>query len=202
MADQRKTFQSNVARVKADARTNSAYLVQRLKRMTPAEFLRQPPHVFAQLTTKQYREIVATIAPNVKILRAPAGEPPTSETRTFMDWWRERSAFAQSFLAMLSVTVTFSGAGIFAPLATKWALSRVEIVRPISTATWPTCQRLSRYTDGCIYTPSQDLNWDWVAGQIDLPVEVLRRTNTHQPPQFIVRGAPLVIWRERGRLEK
>lgn len=75
------------------------------------------------------------------------------------------------------------------------------IVRPASTATWPSCSRLSRYTDGCVYTPTQDLNWEWVARQLDIPVEVLKRTNRHQPPQFIVGRAPLIVWRERGRLE-
>jgi hypothetical protein len=34
-----------------------------------------------------------------------------------------------------------------------------------------------------------------------MPVETLRKANRHLPPRFIVRRAPLFVWRERGRVE-
>ena len=200
MADLRALFRQNITKVSTDAKRASNGLVERLKQLTPQEFLRQPPNVFAHLTDKQYREIVAKIAPNTKLPAPPVIEEPVEEKRSLLDWWREQSAFAQSFLVTLFVTIIITLAAALEPLAMKWTLTRAEIVRPISTATWPVCQRLSGYTDGCVYFPSQDLNWDWVAERLDLPVETLREPNRHLSPQFIPRGAQLVIWRYRGHL--
>lgn len=200
MASARTLFRRNVAKVKADARKASAELVQRLKDMSPTEFLRQPPSVFNRLTLAQYREIVRVIDPNVK-LPNPKIEFPIGENRSLRDWWREQSVRARSAALMAILTVVFAVVGVLTPWIWRLRLSQMDVVRPISTLTWPTCSRLSAYTDGCVYTPTQDLDWDQVARQLDMPVEILRRNNRHLPPQFIVRGAPLVIWRERGRLE-
>jgi hypothetical protein len=200
MIDPRALFRRNVTKVAADARQASADLVRRLKRMPPGEFLKQPASVFDHLTPAQYREIVGAIAPGVKLVQ-PAIENPAAEKPTLLEWWRERSVGMRSFLLTASFTVLFATLGALAPSAFKWTLSQTDIVRSRATDTWPACSRLSPTTDGCIYTPTQDLNWDGVAQQLNMPVETLRKANRHLPPQFIVRRAPLIVWRERGRLE-
>lgn len=200
MIDPRALFQRNVTKVAADARQASADLVRRLKRMSSAEFLKQPASTFDHLTSAQYREIVGVIAPGVKLVQ-PAIENPAEEKPTLLEWWRELSVGMRSFVLTAGFTLLFATLGTLAPSAFKWALSQTDIVRPRMPDTWPACSRLSPTTDGCIYTPTQDLNWDWVAQQLNMPVETLHRQNQHLPPQFIVRRAPVIVWRERGRLE-
>ena len=200
MIDPRTIFKRNVQRIAADHRTASKQLIARLKKMSPAEFLRQPPDVFNRLSLTQYREVVASIAPEVK-LPQPTIKPSKPKTRDIGQWWRDRSVLIRSGAITVAVTSAIALGGATVPPLYKWTLSRTAIVRPHSTDTWPTCSRLSQYTDGCVYTPAQDLNWDWVAQQLGMPIEVLKRNNRHQPPQFVVRRAPLIVWRERGRLE-
>jgi hypothetical protein len=168
--------------------------------MSPAELLTQPWIVFDQLTSAQYRDVVRTVAPDVK-LDEPTIETPAKEKKTLLEWWRERSISMRSSIPTVAVTVVLAVGGILVPWAPKWTLSQIEAVRPVSTSKWPECRRLGSYTDGCIYTPTQDLNWDWVAWKLQMPKEILLRANPHLPPLFIVRRAPLVVWRERGRLE-
>lgn len=199
MTDLRTLFRRNVARVAAEGRAASADLIHRLKQMSAAEFLRQPWTVIDQLTWAQYKEIVRVVAPDVK-LAAGKVEVPEKEKRTVLDWWRERSGSFRSLVWTIAVTVAFMTIGLMAPWIHKATLSRAEVVRPSSWQAWPVCARLSAYTDGCVYTPTQDLNWDWAAWKLDMPVETLRRANPHLPSPFIIRGAPLLIWRGRGHL--
>lgn len=199
MADPRRMFRRNVQQVQADATRAATRLVNRLKGMTPQEFLRQPPSLFAKLTAAQYREIVTTIAPDVRLPAEPVIEEPRVEKRAMLDWWRERSAFARSFLEMLVVTVVCTLGGVLTPWAVGEIVSRGQLVRAITTENWPICQRLSRYTDGCVYFPSQDLDWAWVAEELGMPVGAVQRSNRHLPTQYIPRGAQLIVWRHRGR---
>lgn len=200
MPDSRTQFQRNVSKVKADARAASGALVHRLKRMSAEEFLRQPRSTFNRLTLAQYREIVSVIAPGMK-LPETTSKAPEKKKRRLIDWWHERSVGFRSFVSMAVVTVMLATLGTLTASAYKIMLSRIDVVRPANWQTWPACSRLSAHTDGCIYRPTQDLTWEWVAWQLDLPVETLRRNNPHQPLQFIIRRAPLAIWRGRGRLE-
>lgn len=202
MAERRTEFRENVEDVKEDADKDSQRLVLRLKQMTPAEFLRLPSKTFASLTAKQYREIVAAIAPDVKIPKLPRSARYSPETsKTLRDWWRRRSILTQMITATVAITMICVAAAIESPLAWKWILSRMELVRPHSTSNWPVCARLSEHTDGCVYYPTRDLNWSEVAGQLSMSIPEMQQTNPHLPSQFIPATAPLAIWRHRGRLE-
>ena len=63
MADRRTKFRKDTAKVKRDAANESRQLMNRLKQMTPAQFVRLPARTLARLTAAQYREVVGTIAP-------------------------------------------------------------------------------------------------------------------------------------------
>ena len=175
--------------------------MERLKRMTPAEFLRLPPKTFELLTAAQYKDIVATIAPDSRLPAPPPAEEFPVEKRRLRDWWRERSTLTQVMAVTMATTLVVVMMAIMSPLAWKWLWGRIEIVRPMSTTTWPTCARLSHYTDGCVYYPAQNLNWVWVAQQLDISLDELYAANRHLPPQYIPAHSTLVIWRHRGHLE-
>lgn len=202
MRDLRKWFRENVARVSADSDRASRQLMERLKRMTPADFLRLPAETFASLTEAQYEEVVAVISPDTQLPKPPAAEEIPPEARTWREWWRERSTLTRVLTLTVMTTLIIVMTGITAPLAWKWLISRLEIVRPLSTATWPVCKRLSPYTDGCLYYPTQSLNWAWVAQQLGMSVDDLYAANRHLPTQYIPANSTLVIWRHRGRLEQ
>ncbi|MCR6734065.1 MAG: hypothetical protein NVV83_08260 [Afipia sp.] len=201
MPDRRSNFLNNVAKVKADAKNDAEQLVRELKQMTAAEFLRLPAKTHALLTAAQYREVVATIAPEVSLPDPPPPERVRKEATTLRDWWRACPTIAQMILVTAAVTTIFLFAAIGTPWAWKWTMSRVEIVRPRSTATWPACARLSRFTDGCVYYPVQDLDWATAAEQLQMSPQELHDVNPHLPPQFVPARAPLAIWRHQGHLE-
>jgi len=203
MPDRRSTFQNNMNQVKADSKKASEDLVKRLKKLTPEEFLRLPPRMLNRLKLDQYRDIVASIAPEVQ-LSVPKSEGTASQTKrrlTLQAWWGERSATAQSLITTIILSLLFGSVGVLIVPAAKWGLSRVEVVRSATTANWPVCKRLSIYTDGCVYYPTQDLNWEWIAQKLNIPIESLQRTNRHLPTKFVPTNAQLAVWRYRGRLE-
>ncbi len=202
MPDLRKWFHENVAHVRADSDTASRQLMDRLKHMTPADFLRLPADTFASLTAAQYEEVVAVISPDTQLPNPPPVEEIPAETRSWGDWWRERSTLTRVLTMTITTTFVVVMMGVTSPLAWKWLMSRVEIARPLSTATWPICKRLSPYTDGCLYYPAQNLNWAWVAQQLDMTVDELYSANRHLPKQYIPSNSTLIVWRHRGRLEQ
>lgn len=202
MADRRAKFRKDVAKVNTDAARDSRELVRQLKELSPTEFLRLPAKTLASLTLPQYREVVATIAPDVCLPVPPPCEPTSEEAASWRDRWRGLPTFMQTMVVTAVVTTLMVMMAIASPSAWKWASSRIEVVRPQNRALWPHCARLSPYTDGCIYYPTGDLDWAKVAEQLQMSPQELYQENKHLPPQFIPRRAPLVIWRNRGPLSE
>jgi hypothetical protein len=201
MPDRRSEFFTNVAKVKADAKNDAQQLLRELKLMTVAEFLRLPAKRLALLTAAQYREVVATIAPEISLSGPPPPEHVREEVTTLRDRWLACPAIVQMILISTLMTTIFVFAAIGSPWAWKWAMSRVEIVRPRLTARWPECARLSPFTDGCVYYPAQDLDLATAADRLQMSPRELRDTNPHLPSQFVPARTPLAIWRHRGHLE-
>lgn len=200
MADRRALFRKDVTKVKRDATSESRQLMNRLKQMTPAQFVRLPAKTLARLTAAQYREVVGTIAPEIRL---PAPSPPAKPERETLGW-RERWRLLPSSAQMTAVTSVLTTAivmmAIASPQVWRWTLTHIEIVRPGERGNWPRCTRLSPYTDGCLYFPTHDMDWNAVAAQLRMPRQQLYDDNKHLPPQFIPARAPIVIWRHRGRL--
>jgi hypothetical protein len=201
MPDLWKKFVEHVARVKEDSKKETEQLVEQLKRKTPAEFLRLPASTFASLTPTQYRDIVAAIAPDIEVPAATTTNDLVAGRGSDRHRWRERSVLTQMIAITVAATMSFTALALASPWAWKWIVSRMEIVRPVSTATWPVCAQLNPYTDGCIYYPARDLDWTAVARQLGMSPEELHQANQHLPSQLIPAKATLVVWRHRGRLE-
>ncbi|WP_028133747.1 hypothetical protein [Bradyrhizobium japonicum] len=200
MADRRAIFHKDMAKVKRDAANESRQLMNRLKQMTPAQFLRLPAKTLARLTAAQHREVVGTIAPEIT-LSAP---PPLPEPKRATLSWRERWQLLPSSAQMTAITSVLTTVivivAVASPQVLRWTLTHIEIVRPGERGSWPRCARLSRYTDGCLYSPTYDMDWDALAEQLHIPRPQLYDDNKHLPPQFIPARAPIVVWRHRGRL--
>ena len=200
MADRRALFRKDVTKVKRDATSESRQLMNRLKQMTPAQFVRLPARTLARLTAAQYREVVGTIAPEIGCPTPPPLPKPERETLGWRERWRLLHSSAQMTVITSVLTTVIVMVGVASPQAWRWTLTHIEIVRPGERGNWPRCARLSPYTDGCLYSPTYDMDWDALAEQLNIPRQQLYDDNKHLPPQFIPARAPIVVWRHRGRL--
>jgi hypothetical protein len=200
MAYSRAIFHKDVAKVKRDATNDTRQLMSRLKQMTPAEFVRLPAKTLGRLTAAQYREVVGMIAPEIGL---PAPSPPLKPERETLGW-RERCRLLPSSAQMTVITSVLTTVVVMVAVASpqvwRWTLAHIEIVRHQDRGAWPRCARLSPYTDGCLYFPTHDMDWDALAEQLHISRQQLYDDNKHLPPQFIPAKAPIVIWRHRGRL--
>jgi hypothetical protein len=82
----------------------------------------------------------------------------------------------------------------------EWWSYRVPPVRTVEAWTWPHCHRLSRWVDGCSYTPTERLTWEGAASLLAMSEPELREVNKHIASQYIPAGAMLVVWRGRTTL--
>lgn len=201
MADRLALFRSNVRTVAADHRRASTALMNQLKHMTPQELLRLGPDVWSKLSIDQYREVVAAVAPHVKIPAAREekveSDPKVNRVRR---WWRARSPLAQSSCLTVLLTAIVMVATITGWPALSWSLAPFTLVRSANASNWPACERLVWTTDGCVYIPAIDLNWDWIAWHLHMPTTQLLRINRHLPADYAPAGSQVVVWRSRGRL--
>lgn len=84
--------------------------------------------------------------------------------------------------------------------AIHWWQYRTSPVRPIETSTWPHCERLNEWVDGCTYVTGGAMAWERAAGLLDMPDAELRRINRHIREDYIPAGTTIAVWRTRGIL--
>ena len=195
MAD-RHEFNAAVERVARERKEEMGQFIARLKKLTPDEFLRLPRKDLERLTMSQYADVAAAISPGLDV-RPPPRElilPPAPNRRK--PWSiRKRSAAAVTASVLLAAGIAFGG-------PTALAVSeRADLVRPIYIGNWPQCTRLSETVDGCLYMPTQDLNWDYVAQMLGMSRADLLALNHHLPSTHAPAREKLIVWRRIGRLE-
>lgn len=202
MADPLAIFRRNVTVVMAEHRKASAALLDQLKQLTPQELLRCGPDVWSKLSIAQYREVVAAVAPQVKIpsVREEKVESRPSLAQRVRRWWHARSPLLQSVCLTAPLTTIVMVVAIAGWPALSWSIAPLTLVRPTDASNWPSCERLVWTTDGCVYIPTIDLTWDWIAWHLHMPTAQLLRINTHLPSQYAPAGSQVVVWRFRGRL--
>jgi hypothetical protein len=201
MPDRRATFCGHVSKVEDDDRRASDALMRRLKSLTPTHFLREPPRIFDKISVRQYKEIVATIAPEVQI---PEPAQVARDSPSFFEWfaefWKARSALARSFYVTAAATLAFTLVLLSLGPELAWKLRPYTLARFYDTNTWPACAELAWDTDGCIYEPHEAMYWEWAALQTQIDVAALRHLNPDLPEAYIPAGKPIIIWRGRGQL--
>jgi hypothetical protein len=194
-------FRRNVKVVVEDHRDASAALIRRLKHLTPEEFLRCGPEVWSQISMSQYRTVVETIAPEIHLPAVHEEKAaPVSMLETIGRWWHARSTWVQSVYLTITMTVILMPVVIAAWPTIVWTMAPYTLVRPADPLTWPPCGRLAWNTDGCVYIPTQDLYWEWIAYHLAIPVKDLLKINSQLPVAFAPTGSQVIIWRSRGQL--
>jgi len=203
MADDRAKFTDNVRIVADEERQASARLIKRLKRLTPAAFLREPVSTFSRLTTRQYREIVATIAPEVSLPKEAVEDetlPAASLWERICAAWSEMTTLARALIIGTLISLIGVPLVVVSIPWLYWSLTPMMLTRPKDSTAWPSCRRLAWHVDGCLYRAPVDLYWEWIAVHAAQPVAELKANNPHLPASYVTAKSPVVIWRGRGRL--
>lgn len=195
-------FLKDVESATAKADAADAEVVGKLKTLSAEDFARLPRSLLNNLSDRQYREIVHSIAPTVTLKREPAlirSNRPGTKHSSFSNWI-PRSAVAASLaiVAGLLVLIVAVGAG---PTSEWWSYGK-PLVRSASVAAWPRCPHLTSWTDGCVYRAVKGLDWSEAAHDLALPESYLRKLNHHIPSQSIPAESDLIVWRERFPLQR
>lgn len=205
MAEGRARFMRNVRAVADEERQASARLIRRLKGLTPAQLLREPMSTVSQLSMRQYRDIVSTIAPELSLPKETSEDealPAISLGERIHAVWRGMTTLARRLvIGTLIVVIGIPVTVLVLPWGLWW-LVPYTLVRPSDSTGWPSCRRLAWHIDGCLYHAPADLYWEWVAAQAAQPVAEIRANNRHLPAAYIPARSAVVIWHGRGQLAK
>jgi hypothetical protein len=197
MAERLKAFLKDVSTLRAQQRAEQLAWLDRLKAMTPQQFVRVPREELHDLTDRQYAEIVRHIAPAHRLLEpqetAQRKREPWAILRKIMIPTAVRAAVL-GLLTGLPVLIASFAAGP----AIDWWQYRTPPLRSQDASTWPPCQKLNGWVDGCIYAPAQDMAWSRAADLLQIPASELRQSNRHITAAYIPRHATLVVWRHRS----
>jgi hypothetical protein len=156
--------------------------------------------------------VLADTAVDIALLGSPTvgGRPARSIGETRPRPYREPTALQRAWhrcgtgaraalVGMAGAMIANVGAAALAPAGTL-IRSSPAISRDVNR--WPPCPRLDRGVDACVYVVQDRLRWADASQILDLPIDVLRAPNRHLAPgDVLTRGAIMVVWRGRLRLE-
>ena len=202
MPDKLSQFLDDVANAKAKGDAADRSIVADLKGLPPADFARVPREILSGLSNTRYAEIVGSIAPDVTLPApesASAVAPGRRSLRLAISWIpRAVVAMVTALVAGMVILLIAINAGA---LIDWWSYSQ-PLVRTAEVEGWPTCPRLDRWTDGCVYHVTKGISWRAAARDLELPESYLRRLNRHIADDPIPAGAIVVVWRERFPLQE
>lgn len=180
-------------------------LLNDLKRIPKSEFHNVDPTLLARLTPKQRAELFA-LTDRKPHSAGKSTKPVKKLKRPYRAHrvWNSLPLPVRSQLSGLLMTTVLSG---FAVLSAAHedkvsALFSNPKTLPISTSTWPRCNRLTPYIDGCIYTATSTLSWHIAADTLDFDTATLMKRNGHLMNRVTLqRGDRLTVWRGQIPLE-
>ena len=201
MPDRLRKFLAAVKAARDENAAEKQRLINRLKRLTPEQFVQVSRDELQQLTDQEYAAIVRHVAPNHQSARLP--EVVRQKSRRWLLWlvWSGLPTFLRASIAGLTLGFLILGASLAAGPAIDWLDYEMPPVRPKDVRTWPHCPRLSAWVDGCTYTPKNNLAWAQAASLLAVPEAELREANPRIPESYIPAGSLLVVWRYRGSLQ-
>lgn len=197
---QLRVFLKDVASAKAKGDAADAAVIRKLKTLSADEFARVPRDMLNSLSNEQYKDIVNTVAPHVE-LKEPEPAPSLAKPKQRHLNWRLLPRWVVAVFAGLLLGIAILIAASSATPLQEWWSYSTPLSRGMNVATWPRCQRLTRWTDGCVYRVTRGLSWSDAAGLVDLPETYLRWLNSHIQADPIPAGSDLTIWRERFPLQ-
>jgi hypothetical protein len=197
MAERLKAFLKNVSLLGAQQRAEQSARLDKLKAMTAAEFVRVPREELLELTDRQYAEIVRHVAPEHRL-----AQPQEQAERPRKLWagWIAIPTTTKAPALGVAIGLLVLLASLAVGPTIDWWRYRTPPVRSRQASTWPPCQRLNGWVDGCTYVPARDMAWDRAASMLDISEADLQQVNHHINQAYIPAQATLVVWRHRGQL--
>lgn len=205
VAEQKATFNFDAMLKTAMSEGNAGRteLVARLAALPVEDLARVKPSTLAMLgasglaaLTQARDDLPSGLTPNG---RPPSGMPDPTEPVGAV---RKGSVRRTVFPGLLILLILLAGAGAehLRPLA---AAMNDPGWRRVDVSTWPTCQRLAPYVDGCLYrTVKGSTSLADIANHLAMPVPDLVAVNRHllsASRSPLKPGSKVVVW--RGRLE-
>jgi hypothetical protein len=201
MPDGLREFLTNVRAAKEQDTAERQAHLRWLKTLTAEQFVRLSRDVVAGLSTEEYAQVVAHIAPD-HVLPEPKVDPSADRRRwSLLTPWKKMPTAVRAVIAGLVVGLIMLGAALGVGPALDWWASSTPPVRPTDVTLWPVCPRLDDRVDGCVYKPATNLAWATAAELVRLAEQDLRQLNRHIAANYIPAGATVVVWRSRGKLQ-
>jgi hypothetical protein len=200
MADRLRKFLADVKAAREQSAADQAALLGRLKTLTPEEFVLLSRETVQELSDKQYAEVIQHVAPAHRLAEPKEVAPKKVRRWSLRLLWSAVSTQWRAAIAALAVGFLILGATLALGPAMEWWSYRVPPVRTVAAWAWPHCHRLSRWVDGCTYTPTDRLAWEQAASLLAMSEKELREVNKHIAARYIPAGAMLVVWRGRTTL--
>lgn len=175
-------------------------LIARCRAMTPEQFAQLPQTLLQRLTPSQKATIVAGLPSAGSVPRRPESRTEMVQTPIRRIASPARSVWRRMIVASLGWGIA-SSVTVFAVFTVPPLLfDGAQIVRPVQSALWPRCSRLTPRTDGCVYIVTHGLSWSVAAGLLNVQEASLRSVNQVPNVTFLNAGQAIVVWRGRGRL--
>lgn len=200
MANRLRNFLSDVKAAGEQSAAERKALLSRLKALKPEEFVRLSRETVQELSDKQYAEVVQHVAPTHRLAQPKEVAPKKAPRWSLRLLWSALPTQLRAAIAALAVGFLILGATLPLGPAIEWWSYRIPPVRTVAAWTWPHCRRLSRWVDGCTYTPTDRLAWERAASLLAMSEVDLREVNKHIAERYIPAGAMLVVWRGRTTL--
>lgn len=199
MAERLKAFLKDVGVLRAQQSAEHLARMDRLKAMTPEQLVRLPREELQELTDREYAEIVRHVVPEHRLLEPQEVPEGPRKSWAGLRGIRIPTAARAAVLGMLMGLIVLAASLAVGPTIDCWQY-RTAPLRSEQASTWPPCQRLNGWVDGCIYLPARDMAWDRTASLLQMPEAELRQLNHHINGAYIPAQTMLVVWRRRGHL--
>lgn len=197
-----EAFLKDVRSAREQQAADRSERLNRFKAMTAEEFVRVPREELQELTNVQYSDIVRQIAPDHRLSDLPEAQERSSKWRTILRRIAVPTSLRAAGLGFIVGLLVLIASLAIGP-AVDWWQYRTPPTRSIDASRWPLCTRLNAWVDGCVYTPTTDINWESAADLLQMSNTELRRNNQHIHNQtYIPRRTMLVVWRDRGVLQR
>lgn len=180
-------------------------LLGELKRIPKSEFHNVDPALLSRLMPEQRAKLFAQTDRNHRWADNPK-KPAKHRNKTHLlrRMCNDLPLTVRSQLAGLLITSVLSGLTVFILNHEDKISANFKHAKtlPVNTSTWPLCNRLTPYTDGCVYTVTSAISWRSAADALDFDAATLASRNGHLKNRAMLqRGDRLTVWRGQIPLE-
>jgi len=187
-------------RAAQETEQGQAELLTKLRRMSPSELTKVDPKIISRLTQDQ--RISLFCASGIDHIRKQPNHELKRQTSSRLrgrPLWRFVPPILRGPLLGITVGVAAAMLGIFHETIIFKTEQVLPQQQPLSShaRSWPTCTRLSRQTDNCLYRIQRGMPWSDASAYLGMDMSDLKHVNPHLSPRHsqLAQGDLLIVWR-------